>query len=169
MSQNPEELFEEFDGSTYGESMGYDDTEGEFRRTSQGTLRIVDGPQMVGEQLARVLRTPVGTNTGPDGNPPRGSDPFRPEFGLDRQLLLSTTRDNAANAREAIIRAIGPEEIPWVERLDPSDIDVDFDAGNRYAVIQVTVFLGSGTALTFRTSFRALLGQEEFEAADSQL
>ena len=170
MSQrNPDSFFQELDSNMYGEALGYDDVEGEFKRDSQGTIRIVDGYEMVGEQLARVLRTPVGTNTDPDGNPSRGSDPFRPDFGLDRQLLLSTTRDNAANTEDAIIEAIGPEAIPWVERLDRSDIDVDFDAGNRFADIEVTVYLTDGTPLTFRTSFRALLGREEFEGAGNRL
>lgn len=152
MSSN-QRLFEAFDGDTYGESQGFDEISGNFKRTPRGSVRIMTGPPMVAEQLVRTLRTPIG------------DDPFRPEFGLDRQKLLD--RGDSAS-KEAVIECIGPDQFPWVKRLEPVDIELVEDEGNRIIELDVTVYLADGTPVRFAIGFQELLEQASFEGARSR-
>lgn len=135
--------FEEFDGETYGEAHGFDDLDGEFRTRSGGGVRLMSGPPMVAEQLVRTLRTPVG------------SDPLRPEFGLDRDEFLGGSE---LRSKEAIIEAIGPDADPRVAALSPQDIEIVEPAGaNREVEFLITATLADGTPVEFRGDWRALL------------
>ena len=144
--------FRALDGDTYGEAHGFDGLTGDFKRDAQGVIRIVDGPEMVAYHLVRCLRTPIG------------DDPLRPELGLDRRALLERpVTEGGVDIKRAVIDAIGPDAIPWVGRLAPPDIELDFDAGNRIASMTVTATLTDGTPVSFRIGFDALLGAESFE------
>lgn len=142
--RSPADPFEEYDGDTYGEAFGFDESTGDFLRSERGGIEIVEGPEMVANQLVRTLRTPVG------------DDPFRPEYGLDKQEFLGT---HEHRTKQALIDAIGPEADPRVGELVPGDITVDY-GGDRDASVTVSMTLVDGTPLEFTAQFRALLGVE---------
>ena len=127
-----------FDGSTYGESHSFEEDTGNFRRDPRNKIRTVDGPRMVAEHLIRVLKTPVG------------DDPIRPDFGLDKQKLLGTTENQA---KYAIVEAIGPDAIPWVEQLGLDNIEITRPDGTRNADITVRPTLADGTTTEFAVAF----------------
>lgn len=142
----PTTVTDSSDGEGYGSAHGFDERHGDFLRTSTGEMRVIDGPAMVARQLVRVLRTP------------QGDDPFRPEFGLDKYQLVGTTD---AEAKQAIIDAIGPNADPRVSQLGLGDIEITRPDGSRDAEMTVSLTLSDGTPLEFAAQFRSLLGVDQ--------
>lgn len=141
--RSPSDPFREYDGDTYGSAHGFDEDNGDFKRGNSAQITMIKGPTMVANQLVRTLKTP------------KGDDPFRPEFGLDKQELLGNSQ---ARTKQAIIDAIGPDADPRVSQLGFGDIEITFPEGNRDADIMVTATLADGTPLQFAARFRDLLG-----------
>jgi hypothetical protein len=130
----PRDITRQYDDATesFGRAHGFDHSTGNFRRTrgENGPIEVLEGPVMVARQLARTLLTR------------KGEDPFRPDFGLDLEMALG---ESDLHTTEAIIDAIGPDADPRVQRLAPSDIEIDRDRGDREsATVAVTVHLVSG-------------------------
>lgn len=149
-SRNP---FEEFNEATesYGRAHGFEEDPGAFRHDARKRIRVMDGPAMVAEQLVRTLKTPLG------------DDPIRPDYGLDTQKLLGTSR---LAAKEAIIEAIGPDADPRVAQLDPTDIEISEATGNREdTTITVTAHLADGTLVNFAMALRALTQQRRLTSS----
>ena len=140
-----------FDGTSYGESHSFNEVNGNFRRDARRSIRVISGPPMVAEHLVRVLKTPV--DTGADDRI-SGSDPFRPDLGLDRDRLLGTTENEA---KYSIIDAIGPDAIPWVEELGLNDVIISRPDGTRDAQIAARPTLADGEVSEFAIGFRELL------------
>lgn len=154
--------FDEADDS-YGEAMGFDHASGDFRRDSRNRVRVLRGPRMVAEQLVRTLLTPREVQYDDRFPTPRGTDPFRPEYGLDHSKLLGTSE---ALAKEAIIEAIGPDADPRVERLAPSDIEIDRSNDVREDVrVEITVHLADGTPVEFAAELRGQMTRRGFQNA----
>jgi hypothetical protein len=132
-TESPRDVTRQYDDATesFGRAHGFDHTTGNFRRVrSNGPIEVLDGPVMVGRQLARALLTR------------KGEDPFRPEFGLDLEMALG---ESDLHTKEAIRDAIGPDADPRVQRLEPSDIEISRPRGNREeTVVEVTAHLVSG-------------------------
>ncbi|ADJ14463.1 hypothetical protein [Halalkalicoccus jeotgali] len=147
---------------SYGEAMGFDHVSGDFRRDARNRVRVLRGPQMVAEQLVRTLLTPCEDRYDEDFHRASGTDPFRPEYGLDRSKLLGTSE---ALAKEAIIEAIGPDADSRVARLAPGDIELDRTAGNRDDVeVHITVYLADGTPVEFATQLRGRMTRDGFQS-----
>lgn len=143
--RTPASITGEFDENLddYGSAHGFEEAHGDFRRTATGEIRTIRGPAMVAAQLVRVLRTPIG------------DDPFRPDLGLDKQQLLGNTD---AEAKQAIINAIGPEADPRVAQLAPGDITIEYPDGTRDVSMTVDATLTDGTPLEFSAQFRSIVG-----------
>lgn len=139
MSQSQIGVPREEPDEDYGHALAYVD--GEFVRNSRGRLAMKSEAGMVADELARTLETPIG------------DDPWRPNFGLDRQKF--TTSDPLA--REAIIEAIGPEADPRVDRID--SIDIKRPPGERqHSRVIISLTLRDGTPMEFRAAFESLVG-----------
>ncbi|WP_114576725.1 hypothetical protein [Saliphagus sp. LR7] len=123
----------EYDESTdsFGRAVRFSHETGSFARVREdGPVRVIDGPTMVGRQLARTLLTA------------QGEDPLRPEFGIDPDQALG---ESDLQTKEAIRDAIGPDADPRVQRLEPSDIEINRPRGDREnATVRVTVHLTNG-------------------------
>ena len=151
---------------SYGEAMGFDHTTGNFRRDARNRVRVLRGPRMVAEQLVRTLLTPREDRYDPDVVSAEGTDPFRPEYGLDRSKVLGKSE---ALAKEAIIEAIGPDAEPRVARLAPGDIELDRTAGNRHDIeVHITVYLADGTPVEFATALRGQMTRRGYQSGSER-
>lgn len=131
MSTNqPPEDDEVPDGYTYGLTNG-----GDLRLNAVNQPAEVTGTDAIVQDLKIALLTP------------QGSDPMRPEFGLD---YLQAAGTNDQSLRGALADAIGPEADPRVQRIE--EIEIDRSGGDREGV-QVTIHLllvdGSAVSIEF--------------------
>ncbi|WP_330633730.1 hypothetical protein [Halocatena halophila] len=141
--RSPRDAFRRFNGETYGEAHGFDQSTGDFVRSDSGNIQLIEGPPMVAQELVRTLQTPIG------------DDPFRPDFGLDKKEFLGNSE---YRTKAALIDAIGPDADPRVGELGHGDITVTSPDGSRDASVTVRLTLVDGTPLEFSADFRALLG-----------
>ena len=139
-----------YDGETFGEAVAMD-RERSFALDSRGYADTKTGAVMVADELLRALLTRPG------------SDPIRPEFGLDLRAVLSRADgpDGRSSIAEAAIHdVIGPRADPRVERID--DISFERDPGNRVVAIDVKLTLDDTdqTPIRLRAGFESRLGRD---------
>lgn len=133
-TNNDPELDPERPGYTYGLT-----NSGDIRLNALHQPATVEGAQAIVQDLKVALLTP------------KGSDPMRPEFGLD-YLQAAGTNDQAL--RGALIDAVGPDADPRVQRVDQILIDRDQDQREGVRVtINLTLVNGSAVSIEFTPDF----------------
>lgn len=134
MSATPPDDDEKPEGYTYGLT-----NTGDLRLNPVNQPTEITGAEAIVQDLKVALLTP------------KGSDPLRPEYGLD-YLQAAGTNDQAL--RGAIIDAIGPEADPRVRNITQIAIDrPGGDRENTRVVISLTLRDGSAVAIEFSPQF----------------
>ena len=92
--------------------------------TDKGSFLLGSGEVEVLQRIYNALLTQVG------------SELFDPEYGLDHQLLVTTTGISAEVVRALVIDALNPNRLVGISEIN--SVEINLDNGTAYVAVNIT-------------------------------